>query len=60
VSISPSPNAMEHAEPRGVSWTKRWFSSTRWSWSTTKPTCSAYNALAQSTSDTGRTMSSIL
>ena len=33
--------ARAHLVARGVSWTKRRFSSTRWSWSTAKPTWSA-------------------
>ena len=36
----PLPMAIEHADPGGVSWTKRISSLTRWSWSALKPTCS--------------------
>ena len=31
ISVTPSPIVIEHAEPGGVSWTKRRFSLTRWS-----------------------------
>ena len=33
-SVTPWPNAIEQAEPGGVSWMKRMSSETRWSWST--------------------------
>jgi hypothetical protein len=39
-STIPLPMAIEQADPGGVSWTKRILSSTRWSWSALKPTCS--------------------
>jgi hypothetical protein len=37
---SPVPNAIEHAEPGGVSWTKRSPGCGVWSWSAWKPTWS--------------------
>ena len=36
----PVPMAIEHADPGGVSCTKRISSLTWWSWSALKPTCS--------------------
>jgi hypothetical protein len=36
-SLTPSPSAIEQAEPGGVSWTKRISSLTTWSWSAMKP-----------------------
>ena len=39
-SVTPVPNAIEHAEPGGVSWTNRSSSETRWSWSAWNPTFS--------------------
>ena len=38
--VRPRPMAIEHAEPGGVSCTKRTSLLTVWSWSTTKPTLS--------------------
>jgi hypothetical protein len=38
MSVIPSPNAMEHAELGGVTWTNRTFSSTRAWMSRLKPT----------------------
>ena len=38
--MMPLPMAIEHADPGGVSCTKRISSLTRWSWSALKPTCS--------------------
>ena len=40
VSMIPVPIAIEHADPGGVSCTKRISSLTWWSWSALKPTCS--------------------
>ena len=40
VSTIPLPRAIEHADPGGVSWTKRISSLTLWSWSALKPACS--------------------
>ena len=37
ISLSPRPIAIEHAEPGGVSWTKRISSLTAWSWSAVNP-----------------------
>ena len=37
MSLSPVPTAIEAADPGGVSWTKRIFSLTVWSWSALKP-----------------------
>jgi hypothetical protein len=39
-SVTPSPIAIEQAEPGGVSCTKRSESLTRWSWSALKPALS--------------------
>ena len=37
MSLTPLPNAIEHAEPGGVTWMKRTSSLTVWSWSTGQP-----------------------
>jgi len=37
LSPSPVPMAIEHADPGGVSWTKRSSSLTWWSWSALNP-----------------------
>jgi hypothetical protein len=39
-SVTPTPRAIEQAEPGGVSWTNRRSSLILWSWSALKPTCS--------------------
>ncbi len=40
IRVSPLPMAIEHAEPGGVSWTKRMSSLTVTSWSALKPSFS--------------------
>ena len=39
-SLIPVPEAIEQADPGGVSCTKRMLSLTRWSWSALKPSLS--------------------